>query len=88
MQIAARNADICVPRGIANLGEGSTTSQGVTDKRVPAVVDGQRPEPSRRAKDPAGSAESLAESVTGERFDGATRDQRRQERLVVLGAGA
>jgi hypothetical protein len=51
------------------------------------MMDGQRLQASG-AEHPARRAEALPQRVARERFDDATRNQRRQERLVVLGAGA
>ena len=42
MQIRRRNADIGVSGGVANFGKRSPTGKGVADKRMAAVVDGER----------------------------------------------
>jgi hypothetical protein len=42
MQVDARDGEIRVPRGDANLGQSATAGQGVANKRVPAVVDRER----------------------------------------------
>jgi hypothetical protein len=87
VQIGARDAHIGVPGRVPDLSQRPSAGQGVAYKRVAPVVNRQRLEP-RSAQDPAGRAEPLPQRVARERFDDATRNQRRQERLVVLGAGA
>ena len=87
MEIAARDAHVGVASGVPDLGRRPTTGQGMADKRVATVVDGQSVV-SGGAEDRARRSESLAKRVAGERLDGATRNQRSQERLVVFGAGA
>jgi hypothetical protein len=42
MQVPGSDAHICVTRGIANLRQRSTASQGVADNGVPAMTDGER----------------------------------------------
>ena len=59
----------------------------MADKRVSAVVDRQRLEPSG-AKDPTRCPKPLTQRVARERLDDATGNQRREKRLVALGADA
>jgi hypothetical protein len=86
MQIAARDAHICVARRASNLRERLAASQRVADKRVAAVMDGQCFQ-AGGAERLARRAEPLARRAARERFHGAAGNQRRQERLVVFGAG-
>jgi hypothetical protein len=48
VEIAARNADVGMARSVANLGQRPSAGQGVADKGVSAVMDGQRLEPCGR----------------------------------------
>jgi len=83
MQIPARNAHVGVPCSVSDLGQRSSASQRMTDKRVPSVVDGQGFKASG-AENSASGPETLAERMARERLNGAAWDQRRQERLVNL----
>jgi hypothetical protein len=45
VQIAARDADVAVARGVAHLGQRPPAGQRGTDERVPAVVNRERLKP-------------------------------------------
>jgi hypothetical protein len=87
MQITARDADVGMARGVSDFGQRPAVGKGVADKSVPAVMDGQRFEPSG-TENAARGPESLAKCLAGECFDSTAGNQRRQERLVVFGAEA
>jgi hypothetical protein len=87
MQITARDADVGMARGVSDFGQRPAARKGVADKSVPAVMDGQRFEPSG-TENPARGAKPLAKRVAGKRIHRSAGNQRRQERLVVFGAQA
>jgi hypothetical protein len=68
-----------MPCRIPNLGQRSAAGQRMTDKRVPAVVDGHRFKPGSTGNFARGP-KSLAEIVARERLGGATSREYAQQR--------
>ena len=63
VEVDGRGQEAGMARGNADLGQSTGASQGVADKRVPAVVNGQRPQalsPEALARGPEPPAQAMA----------------------------
>ncbi len=65
VQIHRRDADVGVSRGVAHFGQCSPPGEGVTDKSVPPVVNGECSQ-SRQSERFARRQEPMSQCVSGE----------------------